>query len=80
MVGLGFTPGTVDGVPAIEVRDMRDDRLAVVALDSFLKWRQWRLDDGHEVAVELTFYNEEEALALAAEREDLFRTDEANHG
>jgi hypothetical protein len=67
--------GAVEGIPVIDVREMPEDRIAVVALDSFLRWRQWRLD-GHEVAVELTAYDEEEARALAEEHDELFRTDE----
>jgi hypothetical protein len=65
--------GTVDGVPVLDVVDMPDDRIVVVALDSFLRWHQLRAEDGHEIAVELTAYGEEEARALVEEHDDLFR-------
>jgi hypothetical protein len=68
--------GMVEGVPVLDVIDMPDDRIVVVALDRFLGWHQWQLAEGHEVAVELTTYNEQEALALAWEHRDLFRNEE----
>jgi uncharacterized protein len=59
--GRGAFVGTVDGVPVFDVVDIPDDRIVVIALDGFLRWRQWRLAEGHEVAVDLTAYDEEEA-------------------
>ena len=74
--GTGKFAGTVDGVPVFDVIDIPDDRIVVIALDSFLRWRQWRLAEGHEVAVDLTAYDEEEARALVEEHEDWFRDEE----
>jgi hypothetical protein len=74
--GRGAFVGTVDGVPVFDVINIPDDRIVVIALDSFLRWRQWRVAEGDEVAVDLTAYDEEEARALVEEHEDLFRTEE----
>jgi hypothetical protein len=74
--GRGAFVGTVDGVPVFDVVDIPDDRIVVIALDRFLRWRQWRLAEGHEVAVDLTAYEEEEARALVEEHEDWFRAEE----
>jgi hypothetical protein len=68
--------GLIEGVPVLDVIDMPDDRVVVVALDGFLRWRQWQLAEGQEVAVDLTAYNEVEALALVREHEDLLREEE----
>jgi hypothetical protein len=74
--GRGAFVGTVDGVPVFDVVDIPDDRIVVIALDGFLRWRQWQLAEGHEVAVDLTAYDEEEARALVEEHEDWFRAEE----
>jgi hypothetical protein len=66
----------IEGVPVLDVIDMPEDRVVVVALDGFLRWRQWKLGEGHEVAVDLTAYNEPEALALVHEHENLFRDED----
>jgi len=63
-------------VPVFDVIDMPDDRIVVIALDSFLRWRQRRLAEGHEVVVDLTAYDEEEARAIVEEHEDWFRAEE----
>ena len=68
--------GVVDGVPVLDVVEMSDDRIVVVALDRFLRWRQWKVMEGQEVAVDLTAYNEAEARALVREHPDLFRDEE----
>src|SRR5439155_11233936 len=44
--GRGAFVGAVDGVPVFDVINIPDDRLVVIALDSFLRWRQWRLAEG----------------------------------
>jgi hypothetical protein len=80
--GRGAFVGAIDGVPVLDVAGMPDDRIVIVALDRFLRWAQWQLGEGSELAVELKSYDREEALALVQENEDLFReevgaTDEA---
>jgi hypothetical protein len=68
--------GAIDDVPVLDVVEMPDDRMVIVALDQFLRWLQWQLADGSNVAVELTAYDEEEARALVQEHEDWFREEE----
>jgi hypothetical protein len=48
----------------------------VVAVDRFLRWRQWKLAEEQEVAVEVKTYGEVEALTLVRENPDLFRDEE----
>jgi hypothetical protein len=69
--------GTADEVPVLNARQMPEDKIVVIALDSFAHWRQWRsADDAPDVEVSLTAYEEDEARRLAEEHEDLYRTEE----
>jgi hypothetical protein len=69
--------GTADEVPVLNARQMPEDKIVVIALDSFAHWRQWRsAEDAVDVEVSLTAYEEDEARRLAEEHEDLYRTEE----
>jgi hypothetical protein len=68
--------GTADGVPVFGSDELPDSKLVVLALDAFVRWRQWKVEDGHEVRVSITGYDDDEARALAEENPDLFRAAE----
>lgn len=69
--------GTADEVPVFDARRMPENKIVLIALDSFARWRQWRsAEDAPDVEVSLTAYGEEEARVLAEEREELFRADD----
>jgi len=68
--------GTADDVPVFDSREMPSDKIAVVAIDRFARWRQWKPQDDHEIHVSITDYDDEAARALVEEKEELFRTEE----
>jgi hypothetical protein len=65
--------GSADDAPVLESYEFATDKLVVIALDRFARWRQWRNEDGHAIQVAITDYDETSARALAQEHEDLFR-------
>jgi hypothetical protein len=67
--------GTADGVPVFDAHELPPDRIVVVAVDRFARWRQWKVQDDHEIHASITEYGDEAARALVEERENLFRTE-----
>jgi hypothetical protein len=68
--------GSADGVPVIASTDVPDDRLLAFSFDTFATWRQWRAPETHEVTVEISSFDEEQALQLVRENLDLFRSEQ----
>jgi hypothetical protein len=68
--------GSADEAPVLESRELPEDRILVVALDTFARWRQWRPPGKHEVTVTITTFDDEAAHQLVAENPDQFRDDE----
>jgi hypothetical protein len=74
--------GTADDVAVVLEGGLPEERMLVIVLDTFARWRQWRRPGEHEVMISITAYDEDEARRLVAENRDLFRdesrtTDEA---
>lgn len=68
--------GTADGVPVFDSYELAPDRIVVIAIDRFARWRQWKVPYDHEIHVSITDYDDAAARALVEEQEDLFRTEE----
>jgi hypothetical protein len=68
--------GNADDVPVFELYELPPARLVVIALDRFACWRQWKLDDDHQVHVSITDYDDDVARSLVEENPNLYRTDE----
>jgi hypothetical protein len=68
--------GSANGVPVIASTDVPDDRLLAFSFDAFATWRQWRAPETHEVTVEISSFDEEQALQLVEENPDLFRSEQ----
>jgi hypothetical protein len=68
--------GSADDVPVFDSHELGAERLVVIALDRFARWRQWIVQDGHEIHVSLNDYDETGARSLVEQQENLFRTDE----
>jgi hypothetical protein len=72
----GFFVGSADDAPVLDSRELVEDRILVVALDTFARWRRWRPPGEDEVTVSITAYDDEAARELVAENPGLFRDDE----
>jgi hypothetical protein len=68
--------GTADDIPVFEAREMPADKIAVIAVDSFVRWRQWKLQDDHEIHISITDYDDQGARALVEEDGALYLTEE----
>jgi hypothetical protein len=68
--------GSADGVAVIASTDVPDDRLLALSFDAFATWRQWRLPETHEVTVEISSFDEGQALQAVEENPDLFRSEQ----
>jgi hypothetical protein len=63
--------GTVGGLPLLTWPNAPADAVTVLDVARFGRWRQWSADDNHELSVELTFYDYDTAISVAAEDTDL---------
>jgi len=68
--------GRADGAPVFGSHLLPPETVVVLAPARFVRWRQWKVQDGHEIHVSIDAHDEAAAHALAVEHEGLFRTDE----
>ncbi len=69
--------GRVDEVPVFELLRTPKDRIWIVDLAAFATWRQWLVNEGGEyLRIEFEDFDEEQALDLAQENPNMFRSDE----
>jgi hypothetical protein len=68
--------GTADGVLVFDSHELPPDRLLVIALNHFARWRQWKADEEHELLVSVIDYDDDAARALVERNPKLFRTEE----
>jgi hypothetical protein len=72
----GSFVGIADGAPVFESYELPPDRLVVIAVDRFARWRQWKGEDDQLLHVAITDYDDNQARALVEQNQNLFRTDE----
>ena len=68
--------GTADGAPVLNARELPEDRILIVAVDAFARWRQWRPRAEHEVVVTINTFDEDEARQFVVENPQQFRDEE----
>lgn len=68
-----YYQGTIEDVVVLSWPDMPFDRIYLLDLRSFATWLQWPADPGREIRVRIHAYEEQEAINLAGEDDELLR-------
>jgi hypothetical protein len=67
--------GRIESVPVFDTLHVPEDRACIVDLAAFATWRQWKVNAG-QLSVKIEDFDAEEALQVAREYPQIFRTAE----